>query len=179
MYARSTTLGILGAIALALPLPSGPTFTLQSTGAVRITVVGHEARYGVVSPEVSGRPILALSLGATTGAGALQVAMPGDRAPMPGRHPIRSSWDGTESDPDSFHASFMAGTAEHPLGWFHGESGWVEIAKTGAGRIAGTFEIRAHGFVGADPAGEDQWVTVRGSFDAEGDSTVATIASVQ
>ena len=48
MYARSAALGILGAIALALPRPSAPAFTLESTGAFRLRAAGPESRYGVV-----------------------------------------------------------------------------------------------------------------------------------
>jgi hypothetical protein len=177
MYARSSTLGILATIALAMPVASTPTFTLHSTGAVRLRAAGHEARFGVVPLAVRGRPILALSLGAETGTGALHLAVMGDRLPAPGRYPIRSSWAEIGNSPDAFHASFMAGTAEHPLGWFQGESGWVTITRARDGRMSGTFEIRARGFLGADPADENQLVTVRGSFEAEGDSTVPTIAS--
>jgi hypothetical protein len=177
MYFRATTLGILAAIAAGLSLPSAPTFTLQSTGAVHLRAAGNEARYGVVPQAVRGGPILMVSLGARA-AGALQLIRLGDRLPAPGRYPVRSSWDEFGSDTASFHASFMPGTAEHPLGWFHGESGWVTITQVREGRIAGAFEVRARGFAGDDMDDEDRWVTVRGSFDADGDGTVATIASV-
>ena len=179
MYAQSTTLGILAAIAIALPTMSAPTFTLQSTGAVRLHSAGHEARYGVVSPAISGRPVLTVSLGAETGTGALHLTLPGDRLPTPGRYPIRSPWDEPGSDSAAFHASYMAGTAERPVGWFQGESGWVTVTEAGEGRISGTFEIAARGFLASDLADEDQRVAVRGSFEAEGDSTAATIASAQ
>jgi hypothetical protein len=179
MYARVTALGILAAIAYALPLPSGPTFTLHSTGAVRLHAAGPDARYGVVPHAVRGGPILMVSLGAASAAGALQLALPGDRPPAPGRYPIGSSWDEIGSDTVAFHASFMPGTAEHPLGWFQGESGWVTITEVQAGRMSGAFEVRARGFMGADLGDEDRWVTVLGSFDAEGDSTVARAASIR
>jgi hypothetical protein len=178
MHARATTLGILATIAYALALPSAPSFTLQSTGAVGLRAAGHEAWYGVVPYAVRGGPILMVSLGAAKAAGSLQLARLGDRLPAPGRYPIQSSWDELGSD-TAFHASFMPGTAEHPVGWFHGESGWVTITQAREGRIAGAFEVRARGFAAGDPGDEDHWVTVRGSFDAEGDSAVATIASVQ
>lgn len=42
-----------------------------------------------------------------------------------------------------FHACFIAGTPEHPLGAFHGESGIVAITKVDGGRISGEFELRA------------------------------------
>jgi hypothetical protein len=179
MYARSAALGILGAIALALPRPSAPAFTLESTGAFRLRAAGPESRYGVVPQAVRGRPILALTLGAETGGGALYLALPGDRLPAPGRYPIRSSWDEIGSEPRAFRASFMAGTAEHPQGWFHGESGWVTITAAQAGQVSGTFEVQARGFLAADPADETRQVTVRGRFAAAGDSAVTAIASVQ
>jgi hypothetical protein len=178
MYARSTTLGILAAIAFGLRTASTPTFTLESTGAIRVRVEGAEARFGVVPLAVHGRPIVALSLGAETGAGAVYLALSGDRLPKPGRYSIRSSWDEIGSDA-AFHASFAAGTPERPLGWFQGESGSVTITEAGEGRISGTFEIRARGFLGADPDNENQWVTVRGSFAAEGDAAVATVATTR
>jgi hypothetical protein len=176
MYARSTTLGILAAIALGLRTLPEPAFTLDSTGAVRLHAEGVEARYELVPLAVRGRPIVALSLGGQTGTGAIYLALPGNRLPAPGRYPIRSSWDAIGSDA-AFHASFMAGTAERPLGWFQGEAGTVTITETADGRIAGSFELRARGFLGADPADENQWVTVRGRFAAEGNGTEALVSA--
>ncbi|HUR95005.1 MAG TPA: hypothetical protein VMY76_10505 [Gemmatimonadales bacterium] len=179
MYAQSTTLGILAAIAIALPATSAPSFTLHSTGAVQLRATGHEARYGIVAPAVSGHPVLTVALGAETGAGALHLTLPGDRLPAPGVYPIRSTWNETAGDTAAFHASFMAGTVEHPVGWFQGESGWVKVTGTKDGRISGTYEIATRGFLSADLADEDQRVTVRGSFEADGDSTATTIALVR
>ena len=177
MYARSAALGILGAIAFALPRSSAPDFSLRSTGAVHLQAAGDEARYGVVPLALRRGPILMISLGATRAPGAFQLIRPGDHLPAPGRYPIRSSWDEGESDSTSFRASFMAGSAEEPLGWFHGESGWVTIAEARDGRLTGTFEVKARGFTRTDVDDEDQWVTVQGSFVAVGDSTAAAIAS--
>jgi hypothetical protein len=39
--------------------------------------------------------------------------------------------------------------------------------------MSGEFELQARGSLAADINEEDQWVTVRGSFVAVGDSTVA------
>jgi len=74
-----------------------------------------------------------------------------------------------------FHACFIAGTPERPLGYFHGESGWVTIDRVQAGQISGEFELQARGSLAADVNDEDQWVTVRGSFVAERDSTIADV----
>jgi hypothetical protein len=42
-----------------------------------------------------------------------------------------------------------------------------------AGQISGEFELQARGSLAADLNDEHQWVTVRGSFVAEGGSTIA------
>jgi hypothetical protein len=55
----------------------------------------------------------------------------------------------------------------------------VTITEVKAGRIAGQFEIRARGFLSSDPDNENRWVKVWGTFEARGDSTVTTIASVR
>lgn len=170
MYARSIALGILAALDFASPYHAPASFTLESTGAVRLNAAGYDARYGVLPSKVSGRPLLIISVGVTSSQGAVHLVLPIDRLPAPGRYPIGAG---------SFQASFMAGTAEHPLGWFHGESGSVTIAQADEEHISGTFTIKARGFLGSDVADEDKWVTVQGTFDAEGDSTTATVASVQ
>ena len=175
MYTRVTTLGILAAIAYAAPIPTATTFTLDSSGAVALRAAGHEARFGVLPNAVRGGPILLLSLGADSSAGAVHLSVPGDRPPAPGRYPVRSSWDGP-AEGTEFHAAFMAGTARKPRGWFHGESGWVTVTESHDGRMSGAFEIRARGFTNASGRDEDEWVTVRGTFDADGDSTVAIAA---
>jgi hypothetical protein len=179
MYFRTATIATMAAAAVALAWQSAPTFTLQSTGAVALRSAGQEARFGVVPHAVRGRPILIVSLGATASEGALQLTVAGDRPPAPGRYPIRSSWDELGTDSTSFHASFMPGSVERPLGWYHGESGWVTITEARADRMSGTFDVRARGYTAADPLDEEQWVTVRGSFDATGDSTVTTITSIR
>jgi hypothetical protein len=179
MYFRTATLGTLAAAAVALAWRSAPSFTLQSTGAVTLHATGSEARFGVVPQAVRGHPILIVSLGATASAGALQLTVAGDRPPAPGRYPIRSSWDELGTDSTSFHASFMPGSVERPLGWYHGEYGWVTITEARPDRMSGTFDVRARGFTADDPLDEEQWVTVRGGFDATGDSTVTTITSIR
>jgi hypothetical protein len=166
MYVRSITLGVLIAVAFNPPEPSAADYALQSTGAVQLRAAGKEARYGVVSP-VDGSPILTISLGATSSDGAVQLILPGNQVPTPGRYSISG---------DSFQASFMAGTAEHPLGWFHGESGWVTITQASEGHLSGVFEMRARGFLAADIVDENQQVTVRGSFDATRDKTATRMA---
>jgi hypothetical protein len=166
MLARTTAIGIVAAIAVALQELSPPAFTLRSAGAVDLHAEGHEARYSVLPDAVRNRPVIMISLGATSSTGALQLTVLGDRPPAPGRYPVRSSWDELPTDPTAFHASFMPGTVERPLGWYHGDSGWVTITGAQGDRLAGTFEVHASGFSAADPLDEEQRVTVQGSFDA-------------
>lgn len=173
MYARSMTLGLLAAAALSLPSDSVTEFTLQSHGAVSLSVAGTEARYGLVPETAEGEPLLTISLGATSGEGALWLMTVGDEVPGTGRYPIYQH--GFAGNRRWFHACFSAGTPERPKGVFHSESGWVTITAVEAGRISGEFELRARGFLAADTTDEDQWVTVHGTFSAEGDSTVAAI----
>jgi hypothetical protein len=179
MLARVTAAGALVALAAALPTSSSPTFSLRSTGAVSLHAAGSDARFGIVPNAVRGRAILMVSLGATGAAGALQLTALGDRLPPPGRYPVRSSWDELPGDSTAFHASFMPGTVERPLGWYHGEAGWVTITEADPGRIAGTFEVVAQGFSAADPLDEERTVTVRGSFAAAADSTVTGITALR
>lgn len=179
MLARSSTVGLLAAIALTLPAdPAAPYFTLESTGAVRLAVTSEEARYGMIPDSVNHRPVLGISLGATRGDGVLLLFTYGDEVLRPGRYPVGSSLPQQRFAGRRFHPCFVAGSSERPLGFFHGESGWVTITGAGAGRISGEFEIQARGFLAADTTDEDQWVTVRGTFGAEGDATVAAIDAV-
>jgi hypothetical protein len=179
MYARSTTLGILSAIALALPAQLTPGFTLDSTGAVSLRAVGHDARYGTVAADAGRHPMLTLTLGATGAGSALQLLVPGGRMPAAGRYPVESDWSDPATGTTAFHAAFAAGAPGHPLGWFHGESGTVTITRAADGHLSGRFSIRARGFLAADPADENRWVTVTGSFEAEGDTTAMTIAAAR
>jgi hypothetical protein len=178
MYARSTTVSILAAMAIAIQANPAPRFTLGTTGAVTLNAAGSDARYGLIPREVNGRGMVSVTLGAANAQGSLTLTVPGDRAPEKGRYAIADSWDDEGIEGLSFHACVLAGSSQQPLGWFHGESGWVTITEAGPGSMSGEFEIRARGFLGADPDDENQWVTVRGTFRAQGDSTIATIASL-
>jgi hypothetical protein len=176
MYARSIAAGCVAAIALNLSAFLAPSFHLDSTGAVQLDAVGREALYGIIDND--GASVLTVSLGATGRGSALQLRLPTAGLPGPGRYPIRPSWDDRATAP-AFQAFFAAGSPEQPLGWFHGESGTVTITRADNGRLAGSFEIRARGYLTADKIEEERWVTVTGAFEAEGDSTATTIARAQ
>jgi len=167
MYARLLTLAIAAAAALPIPAKDDARFELGSTGAATVRASGSEARYFVAS---DGRHTI--SLGAQQGSGALTLSLPAGSGPTEGRHELSGSAS------KGMRAAFVAGTVEQPVGWFGGESGWVRVTDVQAGRVSGEFEIRARGFVRANPDDENQWVTVRGTFEAKADSAVATVATV-
>jgi hypothetical protein len=178
MYAHTISLGVLAAMALGVLVKPAPRFTLGTTGAVTLNAAGNDARYGLIPAEVNGRGMISVTLGATNSEGSLVLYMRGDRTPQEGRYPIAGSWNDGGNEGHPFHACFVAGSPEQPLGWFQGVSGWVTITDAEPGSLSGAFEIRARGFLGANPDDENQWVTVRGTFRAQGDSTMATIASL-
>jgi hypothetical protein len=178
MLARSSTVGLLAAVALSFRADSAPYFTLESSGALRLAVTSDEARYGISPEPVNQRPVIAISLGATRGEAALLLYTYGDEPLRPGRYPVASELPEQLSAGRRFHPCFVAGSVAHPEGFFHGETGWVTITAAEPGRISGTYEMRARGFLATAMADEDQWVTLRGSFSAEGDSTVAEKAAV-
>ncbi len=179
MFARSSVVGLLATVTLSLPAdPGAPYFTLQSSGAVRLAVSSADARLELMPEPVNQRPVLGISLGATQGDVALLLYTYADETLRPGRYPVASSLPEQPFAGRRFHPCIVAGTVERPVGFFHGESGWVTIIAAEDGRISGTYEIRARGFLADDASVEDQWVTVRGTFGAEGDSTVTGIRSV-
>ena len=157
-------------MAFAIPVNPASRFTVDTIGAISVNANGADARYGVIPAEVNGRTMLTISLGATNSRGSVLLSIAGDRLPVKGRYPIQNS---------AFHAVFVAGSPERPLGWFHVESGWVTITHAVAGHLSGEFEIQSRGFLRSNLNDDNQWVTVRGTFQARGDSTSMTIASMK
>lgn len=177
MIARSSTVGLLATLALSLPADTAPHFTIESTGAVRLAATGQEARVGLTREPLNGRPVLEISLGATTGEAALVLYTYADEELRPGRYPVGSELPADPAAGRRFHPCFIAGTVERPLGFFHGEIGWVTITAVEGGRVRGEYEMRARGFLASDMEDEDRWVTIRGTFGAQDDGTVARIAA--
>jgi hypothetical protein len=154
-----------------------PSFSFTTSGAVELAVTSNEVRYGLTPETGEGRPLLDISLGANTGSASLGLYTSGDRPLRPGRYAVLPAWPG-EGAGDWFHACLVAGSVERPVGVFHSESGWVTITRAEPGHLAGEFLLHARGFLATDMDNEDQWVTVRGTFVADGDSSIAAIQSV-
>jgi hypothetical protein len=178
MLARSSALSLFTAVSLSLAAdPAAPHFTLESSGAFRLTVSNTDARYEILPEPFNGRTVLGISLGARLGDVALLLYTYADEL-QPGRYHVASSLPEHRAAGRWFHPCVIAGTVERPAGFFHGESGWVTITAVEAGRISGEYEILARGFLAADTTDENQWVTIRGTFGAVGDSTITSVASV-
>jgi hypothetical protein len=174
MRARSSAASLLAALALSLSSgPDAPSYTVESTGAIRLVLSGREASYGLLPESVNGRLVISISLGPTRGEGALWLFAYADEVLRPGRFQVTSWLPEQPFAGRYFHPCFVAGTVASPRGFFHGEAGWVTITSVEGGRISGEFEMRARGFLAEDTSDEDRWVTLRGRFSATGDSTVA------
>jgi hypothetical protein len=172
--AHSSAAGLIAALALSLPPGSeAPSYTIESTGAIRLVLAGDEASYGLLPEPVNGRPVINISLGPTQGEGALWLFAYADEVLRPGRFLVASLLPERPFAARSFHPCFVAGAVANPLGFFHGETGWVTITSVEDGRISGEFEMRARGFLADDTSDENRWVTLRGRFSVTADSTMA------
>jgi hypothetical protein len=178
MRSRSSVLGLVATLAVSLPSNPASSYTLEAVGALRLASSGQEASYGLMRDPSNGRAILQISLGATHGEAALSLFTYADSELRPGRYPVAMSLPEDPSAGRWFHPCFSAGTVERPLGFFHGETGWVSITSVGGGRITGEYEIRARGYLASNMDDENQWVTLRGTFVAAGDSTATAIPPV-
>lgn len=175
MLPQFTTLGLLAALAIALPTTPTPTFSYRTSGAVALSASGHAAQFGRLPVTGVEGPLLAIDLSDSAGGAYLGLYTKGDRLPPAGRYQIRFSLEDSATGERGFHACFVAGTAEHPVGVFHAQSGWVTISDVEGGLVSGEFEIRARGFLAANVMDENQWVTLRGTFVARGDSTMVQV----
>jgi hypothetical protein len=183
MLARLSIFGLAASLAAASspslsrsPSPgTGPVYTLETTGALRQSVSGTEAHYSISPEMVDGKRELAIALGPKEGDGAIWLFTGAEEPLRPGLYPVVYHWtEHRTGAAREFHACYLPGSARHPLGMFHSESGWLTITESEPGRIAGSFELRARGFLATDEKDENQWVTVRGTYSAEGDRVVAS-----
>lgn len=168
MSPRLLPLGLLAAILILLPRTPARSFSLRASGAVTLSITSDEARFGHIPAAIGGDPTVTIALGTVGARGSLTLSTWSSRVLSEGQYPIRGRDDRNAANTD-FKALFVAGSAEHPRGVFRGESGWLTITRAEAGWLWGTFELRARGFLAVNVADENQWVTLRGSFVAQGD----------
>ena len=107
MSAHTVVIGVLAATALSLPSDT-PCFTLDASGAVRVSVTSDEATYGLIPKQANEPRVLAISLGATRAQGSLTLFTQGDQPLRPGRYPVHSTWEQQADGGRMFHACFIA-----------------------------------------------------------------------
>lgn len=100
-------------------------------------------------------------LGAYSDNGAVVFSRVSAARPKVGSYKVVAFGPGPEG-PEQFHAMVSPGSVAAPLGAFRAVSGTVTILQSTETKIVGRYEVKAVGFLAADPENEDREITVRG-----------------
>ena len=131
-------------------------------GAAEATVAG-QAVFGSVHSSTGS---FSLELGAYSDGGAVVFSRVSSTRPKVGTYRVAPFDGGPESDGE-FHALVSLGSVTAPSGSFRAVSGTVTITQSSEDRVVGHYEVKAIGFLAAQPEIEDRMITVRGGFAAE------------
>jgi hypothetical protein len=107
-----------------------------------------------------------LELGAYSEDGAVVFSRVSSARPEVGTYKVAPFQNGPEKDSE-FHALVSLGSVTTPTGVFRAVSGTVTITQSTEHRVVGHYEVKAIGFLAAQPENEDRVITVRGGFTAE------------
>lgn len=107
-----------------------------------------------------------LELGAYSEEGAVVFSRVSSSRPEVGTYRVSPFQNGPESS-EEFHALVSLGSVTMPTGVFRAVSGTVTITQSSETRVVGRYEVKAVGFLAAQPEIEDRVITVRGGFTAE------------
>jgi len=154
----------LAALSMLLPHDHTPTFRATVTGVVQANLSG-SAVFGTTDPGRNRSGVFSLTLGAYSDQGAVVFSREILTRPAPGIYDVSESGD-PGSRPEDFHALVILGSPEQPLGVFRAREGTVSVRRSSSGALTGQYEIRAIGFLAADPDDDDREIMVRGSFAA-------------
>jgi hypothetical protein len=138
-------------------LARGSYFEAVASGAVRARPAGAVA-FGLVGDSASGVAAFTITLGAEGSSGAILFTSLDGGTPLPGRYELNGGRDA------GFRATYVAGSAERPVGLFRADGGVLEITASSADHISGQFSFTATGFLTSDPSAEDSRITVEGAF---------------
>ncbi len=142
------------------------THAATVSGAMTATLAG-SAVFGPVRQTRSALGAsFSLELGTQSERGAVVFSRVNGERPGVGTYRITPLGPGAEGAND-FHAVVSLGSVELPVGVFHGFSGSVTITQSSDERIVGRYELKAVGFLAADPEVENREITVRGGFSAD------------
>ncbi len=159
-----------------MALTSTPSMTsnghsAQVHGAAEALVAG-QAVFGSIN---GGAGSFSLELGAYSDDGAVVFSRVSSARPKVGTYRV-AAFDGGPESESEFHALVSLGSVTAPTGSFRAISGTVTITQSSAERVVGHYEVKAIGFLAAQPEIEDRIITVRGGFSAE-PSALASRAS--
>jgi hypothetical protein len=122
-------------------------------------------------------PAFSLELGTNSREGSVVFSrIRGDR-PLKGTYRVTLLQPGVEPA-DELHALIALGPVGRPSGVFRAVRGTVTITLSTERRIAGRYELRAVGFLAADPDNETREITVRGEFSAGSSELPAAFEAV-
>lgn len=107
-----------------------------------------------------------LELGAYSEEGAVVFSRVASSRPEVGTYAVSPFENGPESDGE-FHALISLGSVTAPSGVFRAISGKVTITQSTESKVVGYYEVKAIGFLAAQPEIENRTITVRGGFTAE------------
>lgn len=152
--------GALCLLAMACQGPDGPSshYAFDVAGAVRARAVGC-AEAGDVGTVQD--PYFSISLGGLEGDAAVVLTRAGWEPQVRGdlavgELPFRA---GT-----GYGGLIVTGTPSHPSGVFRVQSGSLRFTHVTADRLAGEFELKAHGYLTHSPHEVARTVTARGRF---------------
>lgn len=167
---RTLMLFPMGLVATLATTPSRSGHEGQVEGAIRANLAG-SAVFGPVRGAracvgTSCSASFSLELGAYSDRGAVVFSRVSAERPRVGSYRVVPFEPGEENAAE-FHALVTLGPVSAPTGAFRAVSGTVTILQSSEERIVGRYEVKAIGFLAADPENESREITVRGGFTAE------------
>lgn len=154
----------LSALMAARQPGEAPSVHSARVSGAAVTTLAGNALFG---PTRSGGAAasFSLTLGAYSERGAVTFSRVSALRPRPGRYAIAPMGPGMRGE--AFHALVSLGGPEAPVGVFRAVSGAITITRSDEGKVEGSYELKAVGFLASDPMREDREITVRGGFLAE------------
>ena len=155
---------------LTAAAPSTSRHEAKVAGATQATLAGRALFGPVVGAGAcvgsSCSASFSLDLGAYSDNGAVVFSRVSSERPKVGTCRVVAFVPGAETGGE-FHALVSLGPVGAPVGVFRAVSGSVTIVQSSEERIVGRYEVKAIGFLAADPDNENREITVRGGFVAE------------
>jgi hypothetical protein len=152
--------GALCLLAMACQGPDGPRshYAFEVSGAVTARACGL-ADAGAVGSESD--PYFSVSVGRLEDAAAVVLTRAGWKPQVRGVFQVGEL---PFSSGTGYGGLVVTGEPSHPTGVFRVHRGTLRITRAAADRLAGEFELKAHGYLTATPDEVARIVTARGRF---------------